>query len=76
MRSFTMGLPITSEDIAFSVDVIKAHHPFKSMFAPVDVSKYTRCSYCQYLNLSQPHPALMLAMSGQLNVNNSETYLW
>ena len=32
---FHDGAPITSEDVAFSVDTIKAHHPFKSMFAPV-----------------------------------------
>ena len=33
---FHDGTPITSEDVAFSVEVIKANHPFKSMFAPVD----------------------------------------
>ena len=32
---FHDGAPITSEDVAFSVETIKAHHPFKSMFAPV-----------------------------------------
>ena len=62
---FHDGAPITSEDIAFSVDVIKAHHPFKSMFAPV-TSVSTPDAHTAILNLSQPHPALMLAMSGQL----------
>ena len=62
---FHDGAPITSEDIAFSVDVIKAHHPFKSMFAPVK-SVSTPDAHTAILNLSQPHPALMLAMSGQL----------
>ena len=62
---FHDGTPITSEDIAFSVDVIKAHHPFKSMFAPVE-SVGTPDAHTAVLNLSQPHPALMLAMSGQL----------
>jgi peptide/nickel transport system substrate-binding protein len=62
---FHDGTPITSEDVAFSVDTIKAHHPFKSMFAPV-VSVDTPDAHTAVLNLSKPHPALMLAMSGQL----------
>ena len=33
---FHDGTPLTSEDVAFSVEVIKANHPFKSMFAPVE----------------------------------------
>ena len=47
------------------MEVIKAHHPFKSMFAPV-VSVDTPDPHTAVLNLEQPHPALMLAMSGQL----------
>ncbi len=62
---FHDGQPITSEDVAFSVDVIKEHHPFKSMFAPV-TSVDTPDAHTAIINLSQPHPALMLAMSGQL----------
>ena len=62
---FHDGVPITSEDVAFSVDTIKAHHPFKSMFAPV-TSVGTPDAHTAVLNLSKPHPALMLAMSGQL----------
>lgn len=62
---FHDGEPVTSEDVAFSVDVIKEHHPFKSMFAPVE-SVDTPDAHTAVLNLSQPHPALMLAMSGQL----------
>nr|WP_325248496.1 ABC transporter substrate-binding protein [Amylibacter sp.] len=62
---FHDGVPITSKDVAFSVDVIKANHPFKAMFAPVE-SVDTPDDYTAILNLSQPHPALMLAMSGQL----------
>ena len=63
--TFHDGAPITSEDVAFSVEVIKANHPFKSMFAPVE-SVDTPDTHTAVLNLSQPHPALMLAMSGQL----------
>jgi len=62
---FHDGKPITSEDVAFSVDVIKAHHPFKAMFAPVE-SVDTPDAHTAVLNLSKPHPALMLAMSSQL----------
>jgi len=62
---FHDGAPLTSEDVAFSVEVIKAIHPFKSMFAPVE-SVSTPDAHTAILNLSRPHPALMLAMSGQL----------
>lgn len=63
--TFHDGEPITSEDVAFSVDIIKEYHPFKSMFAPV-TSVDTPDEHTAVLNLSSPHPALMLAMSGQL----------
>ena len=63
--TFHDGQPITSEDVAFSVDIIKEFHPFKSMFAPV-TSVDTPDAHTAVINLSKPHPALMLAMSGQL----------
>ena len=63
--TFHDGHPITSSDVAFSVKVIQENHPFKSMFAPV-ASVDTPDEHTAVLNLSQPHPALMLAMSGQL----------
>jgi peptide/nickel transport system substrate-binding protein len=63
--TFHDGEPIKSSDVAFSVEVIKAHHPFKSMFAPV-TSVDTPDEHTAVLNLAHPHPALMLAMSGQL----------
>ena len=63
--TFHDGEPITSSDVAFSVDVIKEYHPFKSMFAPV-TSVDTPDEHTAVLNLAHPHPALMLAMSGQL----------
>jgi len=62
---FHDGEPITSSDVAFSVKVIKEAHPFKSMFAPVE-SVDTPDAHTAVLNLSQPHPGIMLAMSGQL----------
>ena len=63
--TFHDGQPITSEDVAFSVEVVKAHHPFKSMFAPVE-EVATPDEHTAILKLSRPHPALMLAMSSQL----------
>ncbi len=62
---FHDGEPITSSDVKFSVKVIQEKHPFKSMFAPVE-SVDTPDDHTAILNLSRPHPALMLAMSGQL----------
>jgi len=62
---FHDGEPITSEDVAFSVKTIQENHPFKTMFAPV-TSVETPDAQTAILQLSQPHPALMLAMSSQL----------
>ncbi len=63
--TFHDGVPIKSSDVAFSLATIKANHPFKTMFAPVE-SVDTPDEHTAVLNLSQPHPALMLAMSSQL----------
>ncbi len=63
--TFHDGHPITSSDVAFSLKVIQENHPFKSMFAPV-TSVDTPDEHTAVLNLSQPHPGIMLAMSGQL----------
>lgn len=63
--TFHDGEPITSEDVKFSVETIQANHPFKTMFAPV-TSVETPDAHTAILKLSQPHPALMLAMSSQL----------
>lgn len=62
---FHDGTPITSEDVAFSVDTIKANHPFKAMFGVV-TGVETPDPHTAVLKLSQPHPALLLAMSSQL----------
>ena len=63
--TFHDGEPITSEDVAFSIDTVKANHPFKSMFAPVTAVE-TPDPNTAIIKLSEPHPALMLAMSSQL----------
>ena len=62
---FHDGEPIKSSDVAFSVRTIQENHPFKTMFAPVtDIE--TPDEHTVILRLSQPHPALLLAMSSQL----------
>jgi len=63
--TFHDGQLITSADVAFSVDAIKANHPFKTMFGVV-TGVDTPDPHTAILRLSQPHPALLLAMSSQL----------
>ncbi|MEM7743470.1 MAG: ABC transporter substrate-binding protein [Pseudomonadota bacterium] len=62
---FHDGQPITSSDVAFSVKTVQENHPFKTMFAPVEAVE-TPDAHTAVLKLSQPHPALLLAMSSQL----------
>ncbi len=63
--TFHDGKPITSKDVAFSIKTVQENHPFKTMFAPVE-SVDTPDDTTAVLNLSAPHPALLLAMSSQL----------
>jgi peptide/nickel transport system substrate-binding protein len=63
--TFHDGEPITSADVAFSIETVKANHPFKSMFAPVETVEMPDAGTA-ILKLSKPHPALLLAMSSQL----------
>ncbi len=63
--TFHDGTPVTSEDVAFSIMTTKENHPFKSMFAPVD-SIETPDPHTAVIKLSQPHPALLLALSPAL----------
>lgn len=63
--TFHDGKPITSEDVAFSIDVVKKNHPFKTMFAAVSKVD-TPDAHTATIRLSKPHPALFLAMSSQL----------
>ena len=63
--TFHDGEPIESHDVAFSVRTIQENHPFKAMFEPVtDIE--TPDARTVVMNLSKPHPALLLAMSSQL----------
>ena len=59
---FHDGVPITSEDVAFSILTSQANHPFKAMFAPV-VSVDSSDPLVAVISLSEPHPAILMAMS-------------
>ncbi|GIX46716.1 MAG: solute-binding transporter (periplasmic) [Candidatus Tectimicrobiota bacterium] len=63
--TFHDGHPVTSEDVAFSVQVVKENHPFQTMFAPVERVE-TPDAHTAILRLAQPHPAILLAMSPAL----------
>ncbi len=63
--TFHDGEPVTSEDVAFSIMTTKENHPFQSMFAPVETIE-TPDAHTAIIRLSQPHPALLLALSPAL----------
>jgi len=63
--TFHDGMPVTSEDVAFSIMTIKENHPFQSMFAPVETIE-TPDEHTAVIRLGQPHPALLLALSPAL----------
>lgn len=63
---FHDGEPVTSEDVEFSLLTIKQHHPFSSLFAPVEAVD-TPDPHTAVIRLSQPHPALLLALSTALS---------
>ena len=62
---FHDGKPITSADVAFSIETVKANHPFKTMFAPVEKID-TPDANTAIIRLNQPHPAILLALSPAL----------
>ncbi|MGO2860835.1 MAG: ABC transporter substrate-binding protein [Brevibacterium sp.] len=60
---FHDGQPITSEDVAFSLKVVKNEHPFgANLFGPV-TSVDTPDEHTVVINMSRRHPALITAMS-------------
>ena len=63
--TFHDGHPITAEDVAFSIMTTKENHPFKTMFEPVE-SIDTPDDHTAVINLSKPHPAMLLALSPAL----------
>lgn len=62
---FHDGKPVTSEDVAFTIGIIKANHPFTTMLAPV-THVDTPDAHTATIHLAHPHPALILAMSPAL----------
>lgn len=62
---FHDGKPVTSADVAFSIMAIKANHPFKTMMGPVEKVE-TPDPYTAIIRMSEPHPAIVLAMSPAL----------
>jgi len=63
--TFHDGEPLTSKDVAFSIQTIKENHPFKTMLEPVE-SVETPDDLTAVIHLAHPHPALLLAMSPTL----------
>ena len=59
---FHDGKPVTSQDVAFSLAVVKEHHPFGiAMFDAVHRVD-TPDPYTVVVRLSRPHPALMQSL--------------
>lgn len=63
--TFHDGQPITSADVKYSMEVVKANHPFSSMLAPV-TSVDTPDPLTVTINFAQPHPAILLSLSSAL----------
>lgn len=62
---FHDGKPITSEDVAFSLQVVKDNHPFQTMLDAME-GVDTPDPHTVVIRLSRPHPALMLVLSPAL----------
>jgi peptide/nickel transport system substrate-binding protein len=62
---FHDGKPITAEDVKFSIETIRDNHPFKTMYGPVNAVTISD-PHTAVVRLSEPHPALLLAMSTSL----------
>lgn len=60
---FHDGQPITSEDVAFSLEIVRDNHPFgRSMFSSLERVE-TPDPHTLELHLSSPQPALLTALS-------------
>lgn len=59
---FHDGEDVTCTDVDFSIKTSQENHPFKPMFAPVTGVDGGDTKSCT-VNLSQPHPALLIAFS-------------
>lgn len=59
---FHDGEDITCTDVAFSIKTSQENHPFKPMFSPVTSVDGGDSKDCT-INLSNPHPALLMALT-------------
>lgn len=62
---FHDGEPVKASDVAFSLGVVKEHHPFETMFEPVE-RVATPDEHTAVIHMSSAHPAILLAMSPPL----------
>lgn len=62
---FHDGKPVTAEDVKFSIETIRDNHPFKTMYGPVNAVTISD-SRTAVIRLSEPHPAVLLALSTSL----------
>lgn len=62
---FHDGTPVTSADVAFSLNAAKEHHPFKTMLDVMEEVE-TPDPHTAIIRLSRPHPALLIALSPAL----------
>ncbi len=60
--TFHDGKPVTGEDVAYSIEVVRDNHPFKTMLGPVNAVT-VEDTHIVTVRLSESHPALLLAMS-------------
>lgn len=63
--TFHDGKPITAEDVKYTIETVRDNHPFKTMYAPVNAVTIND-PHTAVVRLSEPHPALLLAMSTSL----------
>ncbi|MBF0588827.1 MAG: ABC transporter substrate-binding protein [Magnetococcales bacterium] len=62
---FHDGKPITSEDVAFSIEAVKKHHPFSTMLKAVERVD-TPDPHTAIVRLKQPHPALLIVTASPM----------
>lgn len=61
--SFHDGTPITADDVAFSIELVKANHPFgRSMYQALEKIQIPNKTTLS-LHLTHPQPALLTALS-------------
>ncbi len=62
---FHDGEPITTEDLLFSLETVRQHHPLKAIFAPIVAMTIDDAENATF-KLNTPHPGLLMALSTPL----------